>query len=110
MFSMGAINMLTNKHEQPTIASKTNKYKCPDCDKEVILKKGNKNKHHFSHYKSINPCFYFEKPSETQIHKEGKLLMKNLLDEKKKFSIKRECSCCNQSETICNEIEYNEIV
>jgi hypothetical protein len=115
-FFMGAINKTTNNYEYPKIATRCkNKYKCPCCEKDVFLKKGLIKQPHFSHYKSENPCYYYDKPSETQIHKDAKLLMKSLLDNKKNISIHRTCNYCEQrnfgySEEICYMIddEYNE--
>lgn len=70
---MGAINKHTNQYEYPKIAVE-NKYKCPDCEKDVIFKCGKIKQPHFAHYKSDNPCYYYDKPSESQIHKDGKML------------------------------------
>ena len=85
-FSMGAINKSTNNYEYPKIAVKNNKYKCPSCDKDIIFRNGKILQPHFAHYKSTNPCNYYEKPSESQIHKDAKLLMKSLLNDKKNHS------------------------
>ena len=74
--SMGAINKTTNQHEHPKIANKINKYKCPSCEKDVIFRNGKIKQPHFAHYKSDNPCYYYDKPNESQIHKDAKLLMK----------------------------------
>jgi hypothetical protein len=95
-FSMGAINKFTNNYEYPKIANKINKYNCPCCEKDVIFKKGLVKQPHFAHYKSDNPCFYYNKPSESQIHKDAKLLMKTLLDNKKNITIHRSCNYCEQ--------------
>ena len=95
-FSMGAINKNTNNYEYPKIANKKNKYKCPSCEKNVIFKNGKILKPHFAHYKSDNPCYYYDRPCETQIHKDAKLLMKTLLDNKKNISIYRTCNYCKQ--------------
>lgn len=114
-FSMGAINKNTNNYEYPKIANKENKYKCPSCEKDVIFKNGKIKQPHFAHYKSDNPCYYYDKPNETQIHKDAKLLMKSLLDNKKNISIYRTCNYCEQRncgyfEEIYYDIEddYNE--
>lgn len=94
-FSMGAINKITNKYEYPKIATKgKNKYKCPFCEKDVIFRNGKIKQPHFAHYKSDNPCSYYEKPNETQIHKDAKLLMKTLLDDKRCINIYRKCYYC----------------
>jgi hypothetical protein len=93
-FHMGAINKITNAYEYPKIANKINKYKCPSCEQDVIFKKGQINKPHFAHYKSDNPCYYYDKPNESQVHKDAKLLMKTLLDNKKYISINGNCNHC----------------
>lgn len=102
---MGAINKITNKHEHPKIATKgKNKYICPSCEKDVIFRNGKIKKPHFAHNKSDNPCHYYDKPSETQIHKEAKLLMKSLLDNKKHISIHRSCNYCKQRNCSSSEV------
>ena len=109
-FSMGAINKTTNKYEYPKIANKINKYKCPFCEKDVIFRNGKIKQPHFAHYKSDNPCSYYEKPNETQIHKDAKLLMKTLLDNKNKILFYRECyECLLEENTIFEyKITYND--
>jgi hypothetical protein len=112
-FSMGAINKNTNKYEYPRIADKNNKYKCPNCDKNVIFRKGKIKQPHFAHYKSVKPCSYYEKPNEKQIHKDAKLLMKTLLDNKNKILFYRECyQCLFEENTIfeykISDNDYNE--
>ena len=71
---MGALNKTTNNYEYPKLANKNNKYKCPDCEKDVIFRNGKIKQPHFAHHKSNNPCYYYDKPNETQIHKDAKLL------------------------------------
>ena len=90
-FSMGAINKETLKYEYPKIASKENKYKCPSCDKDVIFRKGKIKQSHYAHKKSDNPCYYYDRPSESQIHKDAKMLMKMLLDNKTNMAFYRKC-------------------
>ncbi len=109
-FYMGAINKITNNYEYPQIANKNNKYKCPSCDKDVIFKKGQIKKPHFSHLKSNEPCFYYNKPNESQIHKDAKMLMKTLLDNKKYIGITRNCKYCTFNCLNINifEEDYNE--
>lgn len=93
---MGAINKNTNDYEYPRIANKSNKYKCPCCEKDVIFRNGKIKQPHFAHYKSESPCHYYDRPNETQIHKDAKLLMKSLLDGKKNIYITRNCNHCEQ--------------
>jgi len=94
--SMGAINKNTNEYEMPRNATKENKYKCPECNGDVIFRKGKIKIAHFSHKKSDNPCYYYDKPTESQIHKDAKLLMKSLLDHKKNINIYRTCVECGE--------------
>lgn len=68
-------------------------YVCPDCGDKLFLKKGEIRVAHFSHYKKDNPCTYYTHPSESQIHKDAKLLLKYLL-ENKKVCIKQDCIKC----------------
>jgi hypothetical protein len=95
-FSMGAINKSTYNYEYPKIANKINKYMCPCCEKDVIFRNGKIKQPHFAHYKSDNPCYYYDKPSETQVHKDAKLLMKSLLDNKKNIVIDKTCNISTQ--------------
>ncbi len=92
---MGAINKNTNDYEYPRIANRSNKYKCPFCEKDVIFRNGKIKQPHFAHYKSENPCHYYDRPNETQIHKDAKMLMKSLLDNKKNICILRNCDQAN---------------
>lgn len=108
-FSMGAINKTTNQYEYPKIANKINKYKCPSCEKDVIFKNGKIKQPHFAHYKSDNPCYYYDKPNETQIHKDAKLLMKSLLDNKKNIFIERQCNYCDTNGRPFNYSDEHEI-
>jgi hypothetical protein len=91
---MGAINKITNEYEYPRIADKNNKYICPDCKKDVILRKGNIRVHHFSHYASENPCMYYERPGESQIHKDAKMALKTILQRGNDIHLLRTCIGC----------------
>ena len=110
-FNMGAINKTTNEYEYATIADKSNKYKCPSCDKDIILKKGKIKRSHFAHFKSTNPCNYYNRPNETQIHKDAKMLLKTLLDNKNKITLYKVCHDCRldgDNTMDCWEVEYSE--
>jgi hypothetical protein len=114
-FFMGAINKTTHKYENPKIANKINKYKCPFCEKDVIFKNGKIKQAHFSHYNK-STCSYYKKPNETQIHKDAKLLMKSLLDNKCSIKIYRKCYYCYEKpeeflNITCEEYNnYNAII
>ena len=109
-FFMGAINKTNNNHEYPKIASKKYKYKCPECEKDVIFRNGKIKKPHFAHYKSDNPCTYYDRPSESQIHKEAKMIMKYFLDNKKYINIYRKCYYCNDEDDVLfiSDEDYND--
>jgi hypothetical protein len=98
---LGGINKNTNKYVHPKLANKKDKYVCPDCNKDLILCKGNIKVHHFRHYNDKeNPCHYYTKPSNTQIHRDAQMFVKSLLESKQHIIVYRKCADC----TI--EIEY----
>lgn len=116
LLSLGAINKLTGEYVYPKIANKKDEYICPECNKDLILVQGEIRVHHFRHkVDNINPCHHYSKPTESQIHKDAKMLMKTLLERKIQISFIRNCCCCKKneefeipeiSETSAIEIEY----
>lgn len=107
---LGAINKITKQYCCPILANKNDEYICPECNKSLILKQGKLRIHHFSHYKDDNPCNYYNNPSETQIHKDAKLAIKQILENSnRQIRIIRKCYCCQSH--IHNEIfEKNKII
>jgi hypothetical protein len=106
LLSLGAINKLTGEYVYPKIANKKDEYICPECNKDLILCQGEIRVHHFRHkVDSINPCHHYSNPTETQIHKDAKILLKNLLERKIPISFIRNCCCCKKNE----EFEIPEI-
>ena len=99
---LGAINKNTNKYTSLYLAEKEHKYLCPDCNKDVILRKGLINRVHFAHTKHSG-CNYYDNPSESQIHKDAKMLMKMLI-ERKKVTLCKKCEHCN----IDTEIKFHD--
>jgi hypothetical protein len=96
LLSLGAINKNTGKYIQPKIANKKDEYICIDCNKDLILCQGEVRKHYFRHkVDCVKPCHRYSNPSETQIHKDAKLLLKNLLETKIYISFIRKCVSCN---------------
>lgn len=79
-FLCGAINKATGIHTIPELAVKSDSYVCPECNKEVIIRKGKIRVAHFSHKASTNPCNYYDRPNESQIHKEAKYRLKTFLE------------------------------
>jgi len=107
VLSLGAINKLTGEYVYPKIANKKDEYICPECNKDLILCQGNIKAHHFRHkVDSINPCHHYSNPTESQIHKDAKMLLKNLLERKIKISFIRNCCSCKKNE----EYEIPEII
>lgn len=102
---LGALNKETNNYELPEYANKNNKYQCPGCKKDVILRKGKILKPHFAHYKSENPCTFYNHPGESYIHKHAKHCIKKLLESKIPITILTKCQRCNETE----EVDIEEI-
>ena len=96
---LGAINKLTGEYVYPKNANKKDKYECPDCGDNLILCHGEIINPYYRHEADrINPCYYYSKPTESQIHKDAKFLLKNLLERKIPISFIRNCCCCKKNE------------
>jgi hypothetical protein len=102
-FFMGAINKHSNVYEYPSKASKANKYICPDCKRDVVLRKGSVRIHHFAHLRSEDPCTYYTSPGETQIHKDAKMALKTILENNIKINCSKKCNICTYIEHISIE-------
>jgi hypothetical protein len=99
LLSLGAINKITGEYIYPIIANKKDKYICPDCNKDLILCQGKVRTHHFRHVvDNIKPCNHYTNPSETQIHKNAKILLKSLLERKVPIIFIRNCIECKKNE------------
>ena len=86
----GALEDQTGKYILPKFASKNNNYTCVDCGARVIFRKGEVRIPHFAHFTRSN-CEYFEHPSESQIHKDAKWRLAEMLKEGKTVTISWEC-------------------
>lgn len=98
IISLGAKNKITGEYVYPKIADKNEEYYCPDCEKDIIICKGKIIRPYFRHKADDDPCSHYNNPTESQIHKEGKLLIKTLLEKKTKIIITRNCYNCKQIE------------
>jgi hypothetical protein len=98
VLSLGAINTLTSEYVYPRIANKKDKYHCPECEKELILVKGEIRVHHFRHKKDDNPCNHYSHPTESQVHKDAKKILKSLLENKISIQFVRSCVCCRKNQ------------
>jgi hypothetical protein len=90
---IGAINKITNQYVHPLEAEKDDHFMCIDCNQDVIVKKGNIRKHHFAHKNDSN-CHIYENPSESQIHKMAKIILKKSIEQKIPIKIYRKCVRC----------------
>ena len=96
---LGAINKKTGQYVYPKIANKKDEYSCPDCNKDLIICQGKIRVHHFRHkVDAINRCHHYSAPTETQVHRDAQLLLKNLLERKIPISFTRNCCFCNDKE------------
>ena len=48
---LGAINTDTGKYTSPRFASKNYKYKCPECERDLIFRQGKIKVPHYAHKK-----------------------------------------------------------
>lgn len=117
----GAINKQTLQYVLPDKGTKSHKYICPDCNKDLILCKGKIRKAYFRHkVDKKDPCTYYTNPSETQIHKDAKLRLKELI-KSKNLKLNRYCCKCKKTKQHCmpeicdkseicieHKFEYNE--
>jgi len=94
-FEHGAIDKETTKLVDPKYAAKRIYYECPDCKRDVFVKKGEVRIAHFSHKKDKNrPCTYFNRnPSLDQQHRNAQLKLKEFLNNKIEINIQRYCIC-----------------
>ena len=93
---LGAIEEERGEYVYPSEANKRDKYRCPECGKGLIFRKGNKNREHFAHKREEEPCGYYTQPTEGQIHKDAKMLVKKLLDKGIKIEVKSRCIMCKE--------------
>ena len=113
-----AIDIEKGFHVAPIIANKVNNYICPICKTKVKLNKGDCKKCYFSHFKKEECNWYcidnYKEPKEEEIntsdidelekqnkenesifHKEGKILIKGLIENGYKISFERLCKTSN---------------
>ena len=111
LLPVGAMNKITGEYVYPKIANKQEHYVCPECNKDVIFCNGKIRARYFRHKFDINPCFYFDKPNESQTHKNGKLLMQKLIENKTQVTFSRCCNRCNKmDEYKIREIGENSVI
>ena len=107
-----AIDIEKGFHVAPIIANKVNNYICPICKTKVKLNKGDCKKCYFSHLKKEDCNWYYNEKfkeviplisnkdelekmnieNESIYHKEGKILIKGLIENGYKISFERLCN------------------
>jgi len=104
-FPIGAIikNSNPETYKTPYEAVKGVEYICPDCNRDLILKKGEINRHHFAHKSSNDPCTYYTNPTKTQeesqIHRAAKHIISSRVNKGDLLTISRACNnsrCSNR--------------
>lgn len=95
-FKNGAKNILTDELVLPNQASKSDKYKCPNCKDAVDFAKGPIIPPYFRHGKKTE-CIYYTNESED--HLKAKYMLKDFLVNKKEnteFKVVRNCTACQK--------------
>lgn len=102
----------TNLYVNPYEAVKTNNYQCLDCERTVILKKGEKKRPHFAHKveDGVRACDYYDRGGEGSAHLSAKeLICKSYTDgvcgSVLNFKIKN-CDHCESGNIICPRMIY----
>jgi uncharacterized protein YkuJ len=95
LIRLGAINKITSQYTTPSHANKQDEFICIDCGNDVIIRQGKIRIHHFAHCKEDIKCNFYSSPNESQIHKNAKILLKYILENKIQLTIKSKCSKCN---------------
>jgi hypothetical protein len=110
-YHLGALHKVTKKYTSPFEAARNETYICPDslCGRDLILKKGTVRVPHFAHFHETDPCVYYSHPSESQMHREAKMLMKNILEYRNRhFEFTRKCKCCRKE--LIYELDLTDLV
>jgi hypothetical protein len=94
-FEHGAIDKEKLQLIDPKGALKRTWYECPDCHRDVSVRKGEVRSAYFAHRPDkVNPCTYYNRnPSLDQQHKNAQLKLKHFLNNQVEIDIKRHCSC-----------------
>lgn len=95
---ISAISTKTNSYVSPKYASKSENYKCPQCNKDIVLCKGEIMKPYFRHKADVQPCKYYDQTNESQMHKDAKELLRYWLQNKYSVTVTRECIHCYENE------------
>lgn len=90
-----ALNKINGNTVYPKNANKCDKYICPECKADLILRQGDIRTHHFAHKSYETKCNYYNRESQT--HMDAKELLKNILESHAELTIRRQCCSCKSS-------------
>ena len=90
MFPLGAFDCSGN-HVFPRDANKNDEYTCPDCFRPLIFVDAVERVKHFRHRAETIKCKYYNGPNESQIHKDAKHALKQILENKSSLKYSRRC-------------------
>ena len=97
-FEHGALSKDTKLLVDPVSAAKRILYECPDCKRDVFVRKGKIKIAHFAHKSDKNgSCTYFSRnPTKSQQHRNAQHKLKQFLERGIEIDIHRRCICgCN---------------
>ena len=100
MIDKCAFNTFTQTYQSPIFAEKKYEYRCPDpsCNEIVFLRKGEKNNAHFCHKKNTGCRRYETAPTESELHKEAKHILRELIVRGYNILFERKCNGCLTNE------------
>tara|TARA_R110000803_G_scaffold43272_4_gene92449 strand:- start:352 stop:1116 length:765 start_codon:yes stop_codon:yes gene_type:complete len=110
IFPLGAL--LKDEYTLPDNAEKGVVYKCPDCNRDVILRKGDVRKPHFAHKIDVikGGCNFYNHPGESDLHKLVKHMVADMLKKRVINEIFWECHECKTMSNgpgYSQQIEYD---
>lgn len=97
----GAVNVENNLYTLAEHATKNDKYKCPECNDNVFIKKGDFKIVHYCHYNNKRCDFYDNRNKHNEhyvdlhTHKHAQTLFKKIYDDNVKIIINDECDGCH---------------
>ena len=96
--SLGAIRKNNGQYVSPIHANKQDTFICPTCNKDLVFCKGRIRIPYFRHVASDNPCNHYNHPGESELHKDAKNRMKELLLQRLTLTFLRICKTCKKNE------------
>lgn len=96
---LGAVTKISKEYVSPWDAMKDEEYACPDCNNDVIFCKGEIIKPYFRHKNDgSSKCSRYDSPSESQIHKDVKVMLQKQLEMRVPIVCHRSCIRCNEQD------------